>query len=142
MTPQHMRENLLQYGGILCLDIQARQCNSSGFPYCSPIAISSKKQKAQTSESLVVEDNSDSYHWISQSMQEMVPHWNVSNILILFGDHKITPSLMTSLGIQKTCLLREDYYHNMNEVVPKNFGEHLLAIIPSYLVVGIGNNKQ
>jgi hypothetical protein len=53
----NMREHLLRYGDIRCLDIQARQYNSSGFPcYCSLIAISSDKQNTQTSEALVVEE--------------------------------------------------------------------------------------
>ncbi len=51
-----MRENLLRYGDVLCLDMQARQFNSSGFPYCSPIGVSSEKQNAQTSEALGVEE--------------------------------------------------------------------------------------
>ena len=59
MTPK-MRENLLRYGDVLCLDMQARQFNSSGFPYCSPIGVSSEKQNAQTSEALVVEESMDS----------------------------------------------------------------------------------
>jgi hypothetical protein len=41
MTPNR-RDNLLRYGDILCLDMQARQYNSSGFPYCSPIGVSSE----------------------------------------------------------------------------------------------------
>jgi hypothetical protein len=60
-----------------------------------------------------VEESTDSYHWILQLMQEMEPRWNVSKLQILFGDHKVTSSLMASLGIQETCLLRGDYYHNM-----------------------------
>ena len=48
--------------------------------------------------------------------------------VILFGDHKVTPASMASLGIQETCLLRGDYYHNMSEVFPKKFGEHFFAI--------------
>jgi hypothetical protein len=40
---------------------------------------------------------------------------------------------MASLGIQETCLLRGDYYHNMSEVFPKKVGEHFFAIIKSYL---------
>jgi hypothetical protein len=40
---------------------------------------------------------------------------------------------MTALGIQETCLLRGDYYHNMSEVFPKKFGEHFFAIIKAYL---------
>jgi hypothetical protein len=42
-------------------------------------------------------------------------------------------SLMTALGIQETCLLRGDYYHNMSGVFPKKFGEHFFAIIKAYL---------
>jgi hypothetical protein len=41
---------------------------------------------------------------------------SASKLRIIFGDHKVTPALMTSLGIQETCLLIGDYYHNMNEV--------------------------
>jgi hypothetical protein len=39
MTP-NMRETLLRYGDILCLNMQVRQYNSSGFPYCFPIGVS------------------------------------------------------------------------------------------------------
>jgi hypothetical protein len=113
-----MRENLLRYGDILCLDMQARQYNSSGFPYCSPIGVSSKRQNAQTSEALVVEESTETYYWILQSLHKMESRWSPSNLRIVFGDHKVYMSLMTALGIQETCLLRGDYYHNMSEVFP------------------------
>jgi hypothetical protein len=64
----------------------------------------------------------------------MEPQWNVLKFLILSGDHKVTPSLMPSLSIQETCLLRGDYYPNMSAVFPKKFdGEHFFAIMKSYL---------
>ena len=132
MTP-NMRENLLRYGDILCLGMQARQYNSSGFPYCSPIGVSSERQNAQTSEALVVEESTETYYWILQSLHEMESRWSPSNLRIVFGDHKVSMSLMTTLGIQETCLLRGDYYHNMSEVFPKKFGEHFFAIIKAYL---------
>jgi hypothetical protein len=107
MTP-NMRDKFLRYGDILCLNMQATQYNSSGFPYCSPIsAASSEKQNAQTSEALVVEESTDSYHWILQSQDKMEPCCGASNFLrIVFGDHKVTLSLMTCLGIQETSLLK------------------------------------
>jgi hypothetical protein len=40
---------------------------------------------------------------------------------------------MICLGIQETCFLSGDYYHNMSEVFPKKFGEHFFAIIKAYL---------
>jgi hypothetical protein len=70
MTP-NMRENLLIYGDILCLGMQARQYNSSGFPYCSPIGVSSERKNAQTSEALAVEESTETYYWILQSLQGM-----------------------------------------------------------------------
>jgi hypothetical protein len=109
MTP-NMRESLLRYGDILCLDMQARQYNSSGFPDCSPIGVSSERQNAQTSEALVVEESTETYNWILQSLHEMESRWSPSNLRIVFGDHKVSMSLMTALGIQETCLLRGDYF--------------------------------
>jgi hypothetical protein len=101
MTP-NMRENLLRYGDILCLDMQARQYNSPGFPYCSPIGVSSEKQNAQTSKALVVEESTETYFWILQSQHKMESRWSPSRLRIVFGDHKVSPSLMTRLGIQET----------------------------------------
>jgi hypothetical protein len=64
MTP-NMRENLLRYDDTFCLGgMQARQYNSSGFPYCSPIGVSSERKNAQASEALVVEESTESYYWI------------------------------------------------------------------------------
>jgi hypothetical protein len=34
MTP-NMRDYSLRYGDVLCLDMQAREYDSSAFPYCS-----------------------------------------------------------------------------------------------------------
>jgi hypothetical protein len=65
----------------------------------------------------------------------MEPPWNVSKLQIVFGNHKVTPSLMVSLGIQETCLLRGDWYHNTNESFPKKFGKHFFVIIKPYLKV-------
>jgi hypothetical protein len=132
MTP-NMRENLLRYGDILRLDMQARQYNSSGFPYCSPIGVSSKMQNAQTCEALVVEQSTETYYWILQTLHEMESRWSPPSLRIVFGDHKVSMSLITAHGIQETYLLRGDYYHNMSEVFPKKFGEHFFAIIKAYL---------
>jgi hypothetical protein len=130
---QNMRENLLRYGDILCLNMQARQYNSYGFPYCSPIGVSSERQNAQTFKALVVEESTEIYYWILQSMHKMESCWSPSSLRIVFGDHKVSISLMIALEIQETCLLRGDYYHNMSEVFPKKFGEHFFAIIKAYL---------
>jgi hypothetical protein len=78
MTP-NMRENVLRYGDILCLDMQARQYNSSGFPYCSPIGVSGKKQNAQTSDAFLVEESTETYFWIRQSQHEMETRWSPSS---------------------------------------------------------------
>jgi hypothetical protein len=122
--------------------MQARQYNSSGFPYCSPIGVSSKRQNAQTSEALVVEESTETYYWILQSLHKMESRWSPSNLRIVFGDHKVYMSLMTALQIQKTCLLRGDYYHNMSEVFPKKFGEHFFAIIKAYLKAMIESKTE
>jgi hypothetical protein len=113
--------------------MQARQYNSSGFPYCSLIGVSSERQNAQTSEALVVEESTETYYWILQSLHEMESRWSPSSLRIVFGDHKVSMSLMTALGIQETFLLRGDYYHNLSEVFPKKFAGHFFAIIKAYL---------
>jgi hypothetical protein len=90
---------------------------------------SSERQHAQTSEALVVEESTETYYWILQSMHKMESRWSLSSLRIVFGDHKVSMSLMTALGIQETCLLRGDYYHNMSEVFPKKFDQPFFARI-------------
>jgi len=54
----------------------------------------------------------------------MEPKWLLKNIRLIFADQFITPKLLTKLNIEKTCTLRGDFHHLMNEVWPKqeNFG--------------------
>ena len=46
------------------------------------------------------------------------------NVRLIFADQFITPKLLTKMNIEKTCTLRGDFHHLMNEVWPKqeNFG--------------------
>ena len=59
-----MRSNLIRFGDILCLDVQKRQYNRSGFPYCSPVAKDDDFHAAQCAESIIVEETDEVYAWI------------------------------------------------------------------------------
>ena len=49
----------------------------------------------------------------------MEPKWSTSHIHIIFADGLIRQSLLSSLGIAGICLLGEDYYYHMHEVLTK-----------------------
>jgi hypothetical protein len=48
--------------------------------------------------------------WNGMEWNGMESRWSPSSLRIVFGDHKVSMSLMTCLGFQETCLLRGDYY--------------------------------
>ena len=86
-------------------------------------------------EYIVVEESLKTYKWVLESMCDMEPRFDLSNIKIIFGDQLITHGLLVSLGIRDTCLLRPDFYHLTNEVWPKseNFGQVLYPRIKNFL---------
>ena len=75
-------------------------------------------------ECLSIQECLDMYVWILLMMQEMEPWYELSHTSIMFADELITPTVLVKLGIQKTCTLRDDQYHLLNEVWPEAFGSY------------------
>ena len=117
-----MRNDLIPFHDIFYLDAQCRQLNKSMFPYISPIVTNSENQLAQTSEGLFIEEFIPCYTWVFKMMSEMEPKFQLRKIRIIFGDGKITNKLLDNLGIDQACILHGDYYHLIDEVWPKSFG--------------------
>ena len=46
----------------------------------------------------------------------MEPRWKISDINLLFADQFVTKKLLVQLSIERTRVLKVDYYHLMNEV--------------------------
>ena len=74
------------------------------------------------------------YKWVIESIADMEPKWSPSELKLIFADGLITQSLLESLRIVDTCLLRGDYYHHMHEVFPKphNFGQKHFDLIKKH----------
>jgi hypothetical protein len=134
MTPE-MKKNLLRYGRVIFLDGQKRQYNTMNWPYIGPALKDKEMKVCLGAESLVVEESLKMYKWVLESMCEMEPRFDLSQIRIIFGDQLITAGLLVSLGIDDSCLLRPDFYHLTNEVWPKpnNFGSILYPQIKNFL---------
>ena len=51
-----------------------------------------------------------------------------------FSDQFVTQKLLLQLGIERTCVLRGDYHHLMNEAWPKSeiFGQVIMDYISKY----------
>jgi hypothetical protein len=143
MTLQ-MKKNLLQYGDILFLDAQMRQYNKIGWPYIGLAVKSSNNKICVTSESVVLTEDIETYKWIILMQAEMVPAFSIRDILLIFGDGKITDRLLSELGIQDTCLLRCDYYHVMKEIWPNkhNFGIAGFPLIQQHLRAMLLSNTE
>ena len=125
-----MRRDLSRYGDIICLDAQKRQFNTLNWVYIAPCLKDNEMQVRVGAESLLVEESNEMYIWVLQAMAEMETSFHLPNIKIVFGDQKISMSILRSLGIHNACLLRGDYYHLINEVWPKpeNFGQSMSKI--------------
>jgi hypothetical protein len=134
MTPE-MKKNICRYGQVLFLDGQKRQYNRMNWPYIGPALKDNEMKVCLGAESIVVEESLKTYKWVLESMCDMEPRFDLSNIKIIFGDQLITHGLLVSLGIRDTCLLRPDFYHLTNEVWPKseNFGQVLYPRIKNFM---------
>ena len=130
-----MRRHLLQFGDILFLDSQKRQYNKLCWPYIGPVIRTGENKIRVIAESVVISEDLESYQWILESVAAMEPKWSLSNLRIIFSDGFITQSLLHQLRIDQTCTLRCDYWHVINEVLPKehNFGKLCYPIVECYL---------
>jgi hypothetical protein len=84
-------------------------------------------------ESICVEESTRMYVWAIQMMHEMEPPFLLTQIRLIFGDQGITQSLLETLRIEQTCLLRGNYHHLIDEVFPDQFGIHKFTIINGHL---------
>jgi hypothetical protein len=140
MSPR-MRQDLIRYSDILFLDAQARQYNSSGFPYISPCVTDNENKVAQVAEAIVIEEEISVYAWVINMMHEIEPRFDKSSIRIIFGDGKIVQSLLETLDIQPTCILRGDKWHLLNKVWPEKFGPIHYPIIKNALITMMDCNS-
>jgi hypothetical protein len=82
------------------------------------------------------------YAWVVQMMHEMEPRFSLSQIRLIFGDQGLTQSLLETLRIKQTCLLRGDYHHLIDEVYPDQFGIHKFTIIAGHLQTMLLGSQQ
>ena len=129
-----MKRDVSRYGDIISLDAQKRQYNTLNWVYIAPCLKDNDMKVRVGAESLLVEESNEMYVWVLQAMAEMETSFRLSNIKIVFGDQKISTTILSDLGIYTTCVLRGDYYHLINKVWPRpeNFGNSF-SLIHSYL---------
>ena len=118
ITP-YSRKVLRRYPEILSLDMQGKQYNVHNWPYCSLVFHGGENRGEQGCECIVCKESIDMYHWILTTCAEMEPGFSLSNIRVIFADNAITDELLKKLGIENTCFLHCDYYHQMLLVWPK-----------------------
>ena len=131
------RIDLVRYGSrFMCLDMQLKQFNTWGWPYCAPTGRDCEMKIVTFVEGIVPSERHEGYEWVMFMMVEMEPRFELSSIKIVFGDEFITDNLLRRLGIGTTCLGRCDHYHMVQKVWPSQFGgafgsisEHLTGIL-------------
>ena len=120
ITPEN-RKNLLRYGDILCLDMQLRQYNSSGWPYCGIALMDGDRKLRLGAQCIIIGEEDEAYAFMVLAIKDMENRFDLTNIKIIFADQKISENLLVRLGIDSTCVLHGDYYHLMKLVWPKTF---------------------
>jgi hypothetical protein len=76
-------------------------------------------------ECICIEESHRMYVWIVRMLADMEPRYNLSFLHLIFADQGLTQKILVDLDIATTCILRCDYYHQINEVWPHTFGTHL-----------------
>ena len=139
-----MRKHLLQYGDIMFLDAQKRQYNKLCWPYIGPVIKTGENRIRVVAESVVISEDIEAYQWILESIVSMEPKWSLSKLRIVFSDGFITQTLLEKLNIATTCTLRCDYWHVIQEVLPKehNFGRVCFSIIEPHLKKMLTSNSE
>ena len=150
MTPT-MKSNLVRFSHILYLDMQLRQYNSIGWPYCGVSMRNHENETVVGAETIIVEESNSSYQWIVQTCAELEQRFQLSSIKIIFADQKITTLLLKNLGIANTCSLHGDRWHLLNDVWPKLFKpahkyfdrikSHLVTMLDSKTEEGNGQRR-
>ena len=99
---------------------------------------------SQGCEAIVIEESIEMYAWILKEMNRLEPRFHLNKIRYIFSDQKVTNSLLIQLGIEKSCTLRCDCWHMMNEVWPKqiNFGNQFNFIKKFYKQCYIQDHKM
>ena len=120
MTPT-MKSNIVRFSHILYLDMQLRQYNSIGWPYCGVSMRNHENETVVGAETIIVEESNASYQWILQTCADLEPRFQLSSIRLIFADQKITKILLTNLSISDSCSLHGDWWHLLNDVWPKLF---------------------
>ena len=132
-TPRMLRD-LLRFSDVIFLDAQCRQFNAHHFPYSSIVMVNDENKICNGCEALFIEERTDTYGKMIKALQTMEPRWDPSGVKFLFGDMKVTQSLLDSAGLH-SCKLRGDMWHLLNEVWPHRsaFGRHAFDSIEQFL---------
>ena len=75
-----MKRHLLQYGNIIFLDAQKREYNKLCWPYIAPVIRTSENKIRVIAESVVINEDLDTYQWILESIAEMEPKWSILHL--------------------------------------------------------------
>jgi hypothetical protein len=132
-TPRMLRD-LLRFSDLIFLDAQCRQFNAHHFPYSSVVMINDENKICNGCEALFIEERTDTYQKMIQALKTMEPRWEPSGVKLLFGDMKVTQTLLDSAGLH-ACRLRGDMWHLLNEVWPHqhSFGRTAFYQISNFL---------
>jgi hypothetical protein len=107
--------------------------NSSGWPYIAPVVKDNEMKAALAAGSIVTEETHGFYIWIIKSMAKIEPQFILSDIAIIFGDQKITDTVLQELGIAESCTLRGDFHHMLHEVWPEQFHSSIYPSLKKFL---------
>ena len=82
-------------------------------------------------ESLCLEESNEFYSFVLNSLFEMEPLQSKQSVQLIFGDCRITKTLLPLIGIEqgKDCWVIWDSFHLTSQVWPQEFGPALVMIV-------------
>ena len=109
-----MRSNLHRFGSFLSLDAMRNKTNPYLWPYIGPCVVNELKKTVVICESFILEERTDAYIFVLNSMFEMAPSFNKKELKVICGDQFMTDRILQQTGLEHVKLFY-DHYHLLNK---------------------------
>ena len=121
-----MRSNLEIFCSFISLDAMKRTTNVQMWPYIGPTVMNELGKTTVVCESLMLEERHEAYVFVLNSMFEMAPMVDRSDVKVLFGDEFLSNSILEETNLSHARLFYD--HHHLILIYEKQVGSLFRSI--------------
>ena len=104
-----MRYNLEKNGSFISLDAMKRTKNVHMWPYIGPTVMNKREKTTVHCESLMLEERHEAYFFVLNSIFEMDPMVDRTDVKVLFGDEFLSNYILEETNLSHARLFYDHY---------------------------------